>query len=157
MDLNDKWSCFDGIKGAIVPKKAQKRTRMDYSSYSKEDKEMEEAVIQSMAEQLCIRLGISFIRLPDPILGFLARNAPAPIKMFVAKYLRGFPDLVLMDVKTMRFYPLELKVVKRKGEKNGGLSSSQLKWWAKFGMEPNLAYGWKETEAKIMEFHCGEK
>ena len=151
---DDRWECFKDIEGAILDNPKPQRTRTDYSGYSKEDIEMPEAEIQAMAEELALRLGLGVIRLPDQVLGFLAQRAPAPIKHFVAKYLRGFPDLFLVDGD--RCKAIEIKKVKRKGEKNGGLETSQIKWWRNYGREPFVTYGWSETEAEIKKFKKSE-
>jgi len=108
---------------------------------------MPEKEIQGLAEELCMALHIRFFRIPDYILGYLARTAPPAIRQFVSGYLAGLPDLLL-------FKPLpdgrnEVLFLEIKTEA-GKLSPSQERWHS--GLNVKVAYGWDEVEEIIKGF-----
>jgi VRR-NUC domain len=105
-----------------------------------------------MAEALCITLGIRFFRIPDKLLLFLAWHAPQWVRVFVARYFAGVPDLML-------FRPLpggknEVRFLELKTEA-GKVSQSQAKWHS--GLNVLICRGWQETERAILDFKNQEE
>lgn len=135
--------------GGIPGPTPKNKTKVDLSMYSDDDKKMKEAEIQGLAESMLGAYGASFIRLPDGLLGYLARYSPSAIKKFVSKYLAGFPDIAIIG--NGKVYFIEIKTVIRKKEKNGGLDGTQVRWWNNYGQEPNVTYGWEEAQAEILK------
>ena len=119
-----------------------------------------ESDLQARAENLCLSLGIRFFRIPDKLQGFLAHYAPPWVRVFVARYFAGVPDLML-------FRPGIKVTVKAGGEiekqpddnfcrfieiktEAGKLSQGQSKWHT--GLNVIVTYGWPETEKAIRDF-----
>jgi len=135
-----------------LPKpKEKKQKRMSYAAYSKKDKDMTEAEIQELAHELCDRLGLMYLHLPEKITKAIQRDQRA------VKMLSGQPDLLLYrhGENPCRMLWLELKRVHRKGEPNEGLEQSQVKWWRAKGLKPLVCYGWEETKKAITEYYSG--
>lgn len=100
-----------------------------------------------MAENLCDSLGIRFFRLPDSLLGYLARCPDAWMRAFVSRYLAGVPDLLLF--KALPDGKNEVRFVEIKTEA-GKVSQGQAKWHS--GLKVHVCYGWAEVEKAILEF-----
>jgi hypothetical protein len=83
----------------------------------------QEADLQGACERMLEIYGLQYIRLPDCIMGYLSKpSTPPPIRAAVGNYLKGQPDLVVLD----RGYAL---LVELKSD-TGRLRDSQ-KAWAK--------------------------
>lgn len=111
---------------------------------------IKEKDLQSMAENLCLALGLRFFRLPDSLLAYLARCPDAWVRVFNSRYLAGVPDLLLF--KALPGGKNEVGFIEIKTEA-GKLHQSQEKWHS--GLNVRVCYGWEETERAIMEFHHG--
>jgi hypothetical protein len=140
LKANPKYSEMAKLKGFIAPPGSRKKPRTSKVTIKEKD-------LQSMAEDLCIALGIRFFRIPDKLLGFLRVYAPEWTRVFVYQYLSGLPDLLL-------FRPLpggrnEVRFIEIKTEA-GKLHQSQSKWHS--GLNVHVTYGWDETEAAIRNF-----
>jgi len=115
---------------------------------------IKEKDLQAMAENLCIALGIRFFRIPDKLMGFLANYAPPWVRVFVARYLAGVPDLMLFKpvgtTPLLNYQPdnyvrfIEIKT------KAGKISQNQSHWHS--GLNVMVCYGWEETEKAIRGF-----
>lgn len=113
---------------------------------------LSEKEIQVMAENECIVSGIRFFRIPDKLQSFLANYAPVWVRIFVAKYLSGTPDMMLFRKissgdNLVRF--IEIKTEK------GKLSESQIKWH--HGLNVHVTHGLKETLSAIISFNEGNQ
>lgn len=75
----------------------------------------------------------------------------------------GIPDLIIFH-KSGKVFFLELKTMKRKNEKNGGLGDNQIKWnedfdlnWSCDNFQRNVAYGLADARdavtAWVNSFH----
>lgn len=115
--------------------------------------------LQVRAENLCISLGIRFFRIPDKLNGFLRNYAPTWVRVFVARYFSGLPDMLLFKP---RFRPVDsdqpdphdqddniCRLLEIKTEA-GKLSQGQRKWHS--GLDVIVTYGWPETEKAIRDF-----
>ena len=125
--------------GALLPE-TRKKPRVSKVTIKEKD-------LQSMAENLCMALGIRFFRIPDKLLSFLAFAAPAWTRVFVARYFAGVADLMLFKKRAegdnlVRFIELKTEA--------GKLHQSQIKWQS--GLNVHVVYGWDETEAAIRNF-----
>jgi hypothetical protein len=109
---------------------------------------IKEKDLQSMAENLCLALGIRFFRLPDSLLAYLARCPDAWVRVFVSRYLAGVPDLMLF--RALPEGKNEVGFIEIKTEA-GKVHQSQEKWHS--GLHVQVCYGWDETEAAIRRFH----
>ena len=103
--------------------------------------------LQAMAESLCNAREIRFFRLPDSLLGYLARCPVVWIRVFVSRYLSGLPDLLLFKPipggdNVVRFIEIKTEA--------GKLHQSQIKWQSNLNVI--TTFGWEETEAAIMGF-----
>jgi len=103
--------------------------------------------LQSMAENLCLSMGIRFFRLPDSLLGYLATCQVTWLRAFVSRYLAGVPDLMLF--RALPDGRNEVRFIEIKTEA-GKVSQGQAKWHS--GLAVNVCYGWAETEKAILEF-----
>ncbi len=135
----DRWSEMKKAPGVSIP---QPRRKPKAPRVTVKEKDL-----QAMAENLCIARGIRFFRLPDSLLGYLARCPDAWIRVFCSRYLAGTPDLMLFKPRPegenlVRF--LELKT------EAGKVSQGQAKWHS--GLEVRVCRGWDETERAILEF-----
>lgn len=108
---------------------------------------IKEKDLQSMAEDLCTALGIRFFRIPDKLMAFLAHYAPAWVRIFVARYLAGVPDLMLF--RALPGGKNEVRFIEIKTEA-GKVHQSQAKWHS--GLNVLVCHGWAETEAAIRNF-----
>ena len=104
--------------------------------------------LQAMAETLCNALGLRFLRLPDSLLGYLARCQVVWIRVFVGRYLAGLPDLLLFKKNPAgdnicRFIEIKTEA--------GKISQGQAHWHS--GLNVHVCRGWAETEAAIMDFN----
>jgi hypothetical protein len=88
MKLNLRDDFLKNIPGAILKPGPRKQPRKPKVTIKEKD-------LQSLAENLCIALGIRFFRIPDKLMGFLANYAPPWVRVFVARYFQGVPDLML--------------------------------------------------------------
>jgi VRR-NUC domain len=109
---------------------------------------MKERDIQGLAENLCNSLGIRFFRLPDSLLGYLARCTVVWIRVFVGRYLAGLPDILLFKKNPAGDNICRMIEIKTEA---GKLSQGQIKWHS--GLNVHVCYGWDETEAAIMAFY----
>lgn len=125
--------------GVLLPK-VQKKPRASKVTIKEKD-------LQSMAENLCLALGIRFFRIPDKLMAFLAHYAPAWVRIFVARYLAGVPDLMLF--RALPGGKNEVRFIEIKTEA-GKVHQSQSKWHS--GLNVLVCYGWVETEAAIRSF-----
>ena len=108
---------------------------------------LKEKDLQAMAENLCHARGIRFFRLPDSLLGYLARCPDAWIRVFNSRYLAGLPDLLLFKVRPegdniVRFIEIKTEA--------GRVRQGQEKWHS--GMNVHVCRGWAETEKAILDF-----
>lgn len=108
---------------------------------------IKEKDLQAMAENLCVALGIRFFRIPDKLLAFLAFAAPAWTRVFVARYIKGTPDMMLFKPipggdNVVRFVEIKTEA--------GKVSQGQSKWHS--GLNVHITYGWPETEQAIRGF-----
>jgi hypothetical protein len=108
---------------------------------------IKEKDLQSMAENLCNAIGRRFFRIPDKLMGFLANFAPPWVRVFVARYFQGVPDMML-------FKPIDggdniVRFIEIKTEA-GKVSQGQSKWHS--GLNVHVCYGWEQTEKAIKEF-----
>lgn len=124
--------------GAILPPAKAKKPKARATIKEKD--------LQSMAENLCIALGIRFFRIPDKLMGFLANYAPPWVRVFVARYFAGVPDLMLFKrrdgLNEVRFIEIKTEA--------GKVSQGQAKWHS--GLDVIVCYGWEETEKAIRGF-----
>jgi len=137
----DKWSLLKQAPGVSIPRAGKIRGKAPAKA------KLPEKTLQAMAEALCIRLGIKFFRIPDKLMGFLATSAPPWVRVFVAGYFAGVPDLMLF--KRLPDGTNQVKFVEIKTEV-GKISQGQAKWHA--GLNVSVTYGWEETQAGIMAF-----
>ena len=138
---SDRWGFLKSVKGTNPPTGIKKKSK------SPPKAKLPEKTLQAMAESLCIKLGIKFFRIPDKLLGFLATSAPPWVRVFVAGYFAGVPDLMLF--KRLPDGTNQVKFIEIKTEA-GKVSQGQAKWHA--GLTVSVCYGWEETEKEIMEF-----
>lgn len=113
---------------------------------------IKEKDLQSMAENLCLALGVRFFRLPDSLLAYLARCPDAWVRVFNGQYLAGVPDLMLF--KALPGGKNEVRFIELKTEA-GTVSQGQAKWHS--GLNVMVCYGWQEIEKAILDFHKGEE
>lgn len=137
--LPPRWAELAKAPGAILPA-TRKRPRAPKVTIKEKD-------LQSMAENLCLALGIRFFRLPDSLLAYLARCQDAWVRVFVSRYLAGVPDLMLFQAlpggeNAVRFIEIKTEA--------GKVHQSQAKWHS--GLRVHVCYGWEETEAAIRGF-----
>jgi hypothetical protein len=137
--LPPRWAELAKAPGAILPA-TRKRPRAPKATIKEKD-------LQSMAENLCLALGIRFFRLPDSLLAYLARCPDAWVRVFVSRYLAGVPDLMLFQAlpggeNAVRFIEIKTEA--------GKVHQSQAKWHS--GLRVHVCYGWEETEAAIRGF-----
>jgi len=109
---------------------------------------IKERDIQQMAEDLCDSLGIRFFRIPDKLMGFLANFAPVWVRVFVSRYLRGVPDLMLF--KRLETGDNIVRFIEIKTEA-GKVSQGQTNWH--MGLNVKVCYGWEETKKEIESFN----
>lgn len=127
--------------GFIAPPEKIRRPRASKVTIKEKD-------LQAMAENLCDAIGQRFFRIPDKLMGFLAHYAPAWVRIFVARYLAGTPDLMLFKKhpegdNIVRFIEIKTEV--------GKVSQGQSKWHS--GLNVTVTYGWPDTEKAIRDFH----
>lgn len=108
---------------------------------------MKEKDIQQLAEDLCDSLGIRWFRIPDKLMGFLAHYAPAWVRVFVARYLKGVPDLMLF--KKLETGDNLVRFIEIKTEA-GKVSQGQEHWHR--GLDVKVCYGIEETKKAIKDF-----
>lgn len=138
----DRWAILKAVKSASIPKTVKIKPK---ASAPRGELERD---IQAHAEQLCMALGIRFFRIPDKLMGFLANFAPAWVRVFVARYLAGTPDLMLFRPLPDGTNEVKFVEIKRDG---GKVSQGQTKWHA--GLNVHITYGWEETKHVIEAFH----
>lgn len=110
---------------------------------------LKEKDLQARAENLCLARGIRFFRLPDSLLGYLARCPDAWVRVFNGRYLAGLPDLLLFKPRPhgdniVRFIEIKTEA--------GKLHQSQSKWHS--GLNVHVCHGWQETEKAILDFEA---
>lgn len=125
--------------GALVPE-IRRKPRASKVTIKEKD-------LQSMAENLCLALGIRFFRIPDKLMAFLAHYAPAWVRVFVARYFAGVPDLMLF--RALPDGKNEVRFIEIKTEA-GKIHQAQAKWHS--GLNVLVCYGWDETEKAIRGF-----
>lgn len=135
----DKFEAMRDAPGALLPAPPAKRPNVKAT--------IPERDLQAMAENLCIALGIRFFRLPDSLLGYLARCPDAWIRVFNSRYLAGFPDLALF--KRRPEGGNEVRFIEIKTEA-GKIHQAQSKWHS--GLDVIVCYGWEQTEKAIKGF-----
>lgn len=136
----DRFSLQSKSPNVLALPGARKKPRTAKVSIKEKD-------LQSLAENLCLALGIRFFRIPDKLMAFLAFAAPAWTRVFVAKYFAGVPDLLLF--RALPEGKNEVRFIEIKTE-TGRLSSGQSKWHS--GLNVHVTYGWDETEKAIRDF-----
>ena len=109
---------------------------------------LKEKDIQSLAENLCNAIGQRFFRLPDSVLGYLARCPDVWIRVFNGRYLAGLPDMILFKKSPAgdnicRFIEIKTEA--------GKVHQSQSKWHS--ALNVMVCRGWAETEAAILDFN----
>jgi predicted Holliday junction resolvase-like endonuclease len=108
---------------------------------------IKERDLQAMAEDLCLTLGIRFFRIPDKLLGFLSGYAPTWVRVFVARYFAGVPDMMLFKkLPDGRNEVLFLEIKTEAGE----LSASQKRWH--LGLSVIVTHGWEEMRDVITQY-----
>lgn len=127
------------IPGAILPKTRRKPPAPRVTIKEKD--------LQAMAENLCLARGIRFFRLPDSLLGYLARCPDTWIRVFNSRYLAGLPDLLLFKRNPagdniVRFIEIKTEA--------GKVRQGQEKWHS--GMDVRVCRGWEETQKEILDF-----
>lgn len=137
----DRWGILKAVKGANIPKAGKIKPKASVAG------KIPEKNLQAMAEHLCIQLGIRFFRIPDKLMGFLATSAPVWVRVFVAGYFQGVPDLMLF--KKRPDGSNEVRFIEIKTEA-GKISQGQAKWHS--GLTVMVTYGWYETEQAIRSF-----
>jgi hypothetical protein len=135
-----KYSEQANAPGFIAPPGPRRKPRASKVTIKEKD-------LQSMAENLCLALGIRFFRIPDKLMAFLAHYAPAWVRIFVARYLAGVPDLMLF--RALPGGKNEVRFIEIKTEA-GKVHQSQAKWHS--GLNILVCCGWAETEAAIRGF-----
>jgi hypothetical protein len=140
-----KWAEMEKVPGFIAPPGERKKPRAPKVTIKERD-------LQSMAENLCLALGVRFFRVPDKLLAYLKCYAPEWTRVFVSRYLSGLPDLLLFKSNpkgdnTVRFIEIKTEA--------GKLRQSQSKWHS--GLNIHVTYGWAQTEKAILDFHRGDK
>lgn len=115
---------------------------------NKKAAKVNEHTLQLQAEELCNVLGIRFFRIPDKLLAFLKLYAPVWVRVFVARYFAGVPDMMLF--KQIEGNRNEVLFLEIKTE-TGTLSPSQKKWHN--GLNVIVTHGWDETERIIKQFY----
>jgi len=108
---------------------------------------IKEKDLQAMAENLCNSLGIRFFRLPDSLLGYLARCPVVWIRVFVGRYLAGLPDMILFKKSPNGDNICRMIEIKTEG---GRVSQGQAKWHS--GLDVKVCYGWTAVEVEIVTF-----
>lgn len=108
---------------------------------------IKERDLQSMAEDLCDSLGIRWFRIPDKLLAFLHNFAPQWVRVFVSKYLKGVPDMMLFRKCETGDNIVRLIEIKTEA---GKVSQGQRHWHR--GLNVHVTYGWQETETAIRDF-----
>jgi hypothetical protein len=141
--LRDRFSELAKAPGVSLPP-SRRRPRAPKVTVKEKD-------LQAMAENLCLARGIRFFRLPDSLLGYLARCPDAWIRVFVSRYLAGLPDLLLFKPRPegdniVRFIEIKTEA--------GKVHQSQAKWHS--GMNVHVCHGWQETQAAILGFEAAE-
>lgn len=126
-----------GAIGAVAKASVPKRGKVT----------IKERDLQAMAEDLCDSLGIRWFRIPDKLLAFLHNFAPQWVRVFVSKYLKGVPDMMLF--KRCESGDNIVRFVEIKTEA-GKVSQGQNHWHR--GLNIHVTYGWKETEKSIRDF-----
>lgn len=137
----DRWAEMKKAPGAILPTKRRKPPAPRVT--------MKEKDLQAMAENLCLARGIRFFRLPDSLLGYLARCPDTWIRVFNSRYLAGLPDLLLFRPRPegdniVRFIEIKTEA--------GKVRQGQEKWHS--GMNVHVCHGWDETEKAILDFEA---
>ena len=96
-----------GLKGTIP------RTIKDKPSKGKKAAKTPERALQSAVEHYLDLRGVYFIRIPDSVYNFLYARGSVPIhiKVLIARYLSGAPDITALITEggVCRALPLELK------------------------------------------------
>jgi hypothetical protein len=118
-------------------------------SVSKPKAKIPEKDIQSMAENLCLSLGIRFFRIPDSLLAWLKMSVGTPmwVKVFISRYFVGVPDLMLF--KRLETGDNLVRFIEIKTEA-GALTQGQKSWHR--GLNIHVCYGWDETKKAIEDF-----
>jgi hypothetical protein len=137
----NRWAEMAKVPGAILPG-LRKKPRNPKVTICEKD-------LQSMAEDLCLSLGIRFFRIPDKLLSFLAFAAPPWTRVFVARYFAGVPDLMLF--KALPGGKNEVTFIEIKTEA-GKVHQSQAKWHS--GLHVRVCHGWEATQKAIQEFQA---
>ncbi len=137
----DRWAILKAAQGTTPPPERKRRAKAPPKP------KIPEKNLQAMAEHLCIQLGVRFFRIPDKLMGFLATSAPVWVRVFVAGYFQGVPDLMLF--KKLPDGSNEVRFIEIKTTE-GRLSQGQLKWHS--GLTVIVTYGWDETEQAIKSF-----
>ena len=140
----DRWAELKKIPGALIPTIKKKPSNPKVTIKEKD--------LQSMAEELCFSLGVRFFRVPDSLLGYLAKCPIAWVRVFNSRYLSGLPDLLLFKINpkgdnSVRFIEIKTEA--------GKLHQSQSKWHS--GLNVHVTVGWSQTEKAILDFHRGDK
>lgn len=136
-----RWAELAKVPGAILPSVRRKPPAPRVTVKEKD--------LQAMAENLCIARGIRFFRLPDSLLGYLARCPDTWIRVFNSRYLAGLPDLLLFKPRPegdniVRFIEIKTEA--------GKVRQGQSKWHS--GMNVHVCRGWAETEKAILDFEA---
>jgi hypothetical protein len=128
------------IPGTLMPRPKPRRHNPKVT--------IKEHDLQVMAEELCIRMGIRFVRVPDLIYKtvFGSPTTPPHVKAMIAEFIRGLPDLLLLAKaeKDNRCRLIEIKT------EAGKLSQGQKNWHD--GLDVVVCHGWPETKAAIISF-----
>jgi hypothetical protein len=89
----------------------------------------QEADLQGLCEHYLEAMGLQYVRIPDAVLGYLARpSTPPPIRKLVGDYMRGQPDLIVLYAGRALHIELKSDVGRVRDSQNS---------WAK-GLELNV-------------------
>lgn len=134
-----RWAELAKVPGTSIPRTRRKPPAPRVTIKEKD--------LQAMAENLCLAHGIRFFRLPDSLLGYLARCPDTWIRVFNSRYLAGLPDLLLFKRNPQGDNIVRLIEIKTEA---GKLRQGQEKWHS--GLDVRVCRGWAETEAAILDF-----
>ncbi len=142
-EIAQRFGLLAQAPGALIPKPKAKGT-------SRPKKATEpEASIQGRAEALCASLGLRFLRFPDAAYKalFASEGVPTFLKVLVARYLKGAPDMTILKPCGRYNLALCLEIKTEQGD-----TSKAQEQWAR-DVNVTVAHGWQETETAIREFY----
>jgi len=114
---------------------------------TKNRKAIPEKDLQEFAEQKCLDYGVQFFRIENSVLEWIFLNPQTPIqvKQDASAFLKGFPDLLLMDSKG-NYLAMEIKTESTQSK----LRQGQKTWL--MGKKCIVPRTFEEIETAIIEF-----